>query len=293
MPRTEIRARTLYLYSELTEEAKARALEAYREERSSESLPWAGEVVESALQVAKEFGRVRDYSFGEDSPCYLSLQDWEPEDEDGNPLDAEWFAEVLREKGYPVDAKGVPSFPGRCGWTGYCFDDDAAEAVYLSLASGGTVRDAMRALARKVGEQLSAERTYLLSREAFEDGPAQDSEYTENGYPVESAGPPANPDRFALLARVEVEGGAFGVDFDAGPVLATWGTARLRQLETDGSGGEVADSLALESKDSLVSEFFTALKVVQEVTGDAPGYVVHFGPDALAAWRKAREEASK
>lgn len=149
MDRPATKTITLFSLPALKEhcpEAYAKVLALWKQCTASQEAPWATEVADSITSVVKACGgRVRnwvlDSSFGR---VNVEVDDYE--DDGKTPKGPEWFKrEVLKPNGY-LDSDGNPEFPGRCRFTGYCFDDDCLESVWMHMSSKSLLLSA--ALAR-------------------------------------------------------------------------------------------------------------------------------------------------
>ena len=175
----------LYSFSELSPEAKDRVIKnrITEAENDSDLLDHtAGEIVDSIRKFAEA--------------CGYTLQDWsisaysrnnKVRISGGDELDGRRaLAHVLRallSHGYARPKRFAEmTFPGVCGITGVCFDDDMIESVWNDLREGESLYRAFCHLADKAGDILEKENEYLTSREAIMETLDESEEiYTENG----------------------------------------------------------------------------------------------------------------
>jgi hypothetical protein len=176
----------LYCFAELSEDAKSRALGIARKRVESDpDCPAASECVDSLKAVADALGyRARDWSIGpyNRSPEFDIGEDYD--DADAKPIDrVRRFLAVLVSHGYtkPVRMDRM-KFPGVCGFTGVCFDEDVCETVWKSLREGHTFREAFDHAASRCCAICEDELEYQTSDEGIlEMLDEKEERYTEDG----------------------------------------------------------------------------------------------------------------
>lgn len=177
----------LYSYKELSPEAQATVIanKIKQAENDKYLLEHTSQEMLDSLKAILEACNLRlvDYSFG--SYCQnwkVKVDNYHVEYLEGNRALA-WFLRVLIDNGYarPKHFKDM-EFPGFCGFTGVCFDDDIVECVWKELLDGETVVNAFGQVAKMFCDTLENELTYLTSEEAILDYLDQSEEiYTEEG----------------------------------------------------------------------------------------------------------------
>jgi hypothetical protein len=179
---------TLYSYKELSDEAKATVLKNRIKEAEDDQYILehvSHELLDSLKAVCEACGvRLLDYSFGTyDRNWKVEISNYDVEDMSGNRALA-WFLRVLINNGYarPKHFRDM-EFPGVCGFTGVCFDDDVVETIWKGLLGGAAVRKAFDKVGYRFCEILEDEYRYLTSEECILDYLDKDEEiYTEHGY---------------------------------------------------------------------------------------------------------------
>ncbi len=169
----------LYSFKELSDEAKKRVIakEAEKADVDGSDLLASVKAVCEACNLS-----IRDYQWG------AYCQGWKLKVEgyndglQGNKALA-WFARILMTKGYSRPTKGWKmEFPGICGFTGVCYDEDVIESVWESLLEGETVRMAFDGVAGKACDILETELDYAQSEECILQYLDENAEiYTEEG----------------------------------------------------------------------------------------------------------------
>lgn len=177
----------IYSYKELSPEAQARVIDNKIKQAENDDylLEHTSQEMLDSLKAVCEACNLRlvDYSFG--SYCRnwkVGVNNYDVEDLEGNRALA-WFLRVLIDNGYarPKHFKDM-QFPGVCGFTGVCFDDDIVECVWNELLEGKPVRKAFDRVAKMFCDTLENEYAYLTSEEAILDYLDQSEEiYTEDG----------------------------------------------------------------------------------------------------------------
>ena len=171
----------LYSYSELSEQAQVRALAKKAEQVDTDHL---GDEMRASLKAVCEACSLRltDWNFG------AYCQDWKAkvtgsaDDYQGNKALA-WFLRVLMRHGYSRPSKFEElTFPGICGFTGVCYDEDVVETVWKSLLEGETVAEAFDQVAHTFSENWEREDDYQRTPEAIlEYLDTSEEVYTEEG----------------------------------------------------------------------------------------------------------------
>jgi hypothetical protein len=177
----------LYSYKELSPEAQARVItNKIRDAENDECLLefTSQEMLDSLKAVCEACNlRLVDYSFGIYCRNWnVSVNNCMVNDLEGNRALA-WFLRVLIDNGYarPKHFRDM-EFPGVCGFTGVCFDEDIVECVWKELLDGRTVRKAFDQVAKMFCDTLENEYAYLTSKECIMDYLDEDADiYTEEG----------------------------------------------------------------------------------------------------------------
>ena len=177
----------LYSYKELSPEAQATVIanKIKQAENDSYLLGHTSQEMLDSLKAVCEACNLRliDYSFGTYCRDWkVKVDNYHVEDLEGNRALA-WFLRVLIDNGYarPKHFKDM-EFPGVCGFTGVCFDDDIVECVWKELIGGESVRKAFDQVAKMFCDTLENEYAYLTSEECIKDYLDEDADiYTEEG----------------------------------------------------------------------------------------------------------------
>lgn len=177
----------LYSFEELSDDAKATVIaNRIKAARNDEwLLQFTSDDLLESLEAVTDACNLRlvDYSFG--SYCQgwkVKVRNYDLEDLEG-PRALAWFLRILMDHGYarPKHFNDM-EFPGICGFTGVCFDDDVVETVWKSLLDGNTVAKAFDQVAYRFCQILEAEYEYLTSEEAVMEYLDETVEiYTEDG----------------------------------------------------------------------------------------------------------------
>lgn len=93
------------------------------------------------------------------------------------------FLRCLMHHGYSRPARFVDMvFPGICGFTGMCYDEDIAQTIWDALLDGDEFQSAINKAARRIGEICEEDLEYRASREGIlEMLDASEEIYTESG----------------------------------------------------------------------------------------------------------------
>lgn len=128
----------LYSYNELSSEAQAKVIEREASRIANDSDDFTlSECMDSLKAVAGALGlRLKDWTVGPYNRGNFVRVDC---DDEGNKAMAR-FLRVLIEHGYtrPKTFKAM-KFPGVCGFTGVCFDEDVCEEIWKALLDGQTL----------------------------------------------------------------------------------------------------------------------------------------------------------
>lgn len=171
----------LFSYKELSQEAKAKVLQKHSE---NADLYFEQQEMLASMKAICEAANVRlyDWSFGSYCRNWKAKIQGNAEDLEGNRAVA-WFLRILINAGYdrPKKFKDM-RFPGVCGFTGNCYDDDFAQEIYDRLIEGNTVAKAFDFMADRACGICEKELEYKQSKECILDYLNQDEEiYTEDG----------------------------------------------------------------------------------------------------------------
>jgi len=170
-----------FSYKELSQEAKAKVLQRLSEQADLDFEQQ--DMLKSMKAICEESNlRLYDWSFGSYCRNWKAKVSGNAEDLEGNRAVA-WFLRILIRKGYerPKKFKDM-KFPGICGFTGMCYNDDFAQEIYDRLIEGNTVRKAFDFMADRACGMCEKELEYKKSEECILDYLDQDEEiYTEDG----------------------------------------------------------------------------------------------------------------
>jgi hypothetical protein len=171
----------LLSFKELSDDAKKRVLKDKAEDVYSDRDNFTlGECMDSLKAIV--------------SACDLRLSDWNigPHnrnnfakvecDDEGNRALAR-FLRVLLAHGYKRPKKFADMvFPGHCGFTGVCFDEDIAETVWKSLIGGETLGKAFDCAADEIASICEKDLEYRASEAGILECLDEDEEaYEEDG----------------------------------------------------------------------------------------------------------------
>lgn len=156
----------LLSYDELSPEAQAKVIDA----KIAQAVEWDPlehvypEVNDSLKAVIDAIPGIQltDYSYGAYNQNNKIKVSGSNEDESGGRA-LVILRRALIKNGYPKDL----SFPGICGFTGVCYDDDICESLVKNLRAGESFRDAFNSLADDLGNMLEKEYEYLTSKEVI------------------------------------------------------------------------------------------------------------------------------
>lgn len=174
-------ATQLYSYNELSDSAKARVI---RDKAENVETDYLGEEMLASLKAVCEACNLRpyDYSFGPYCQSWGIKVSGYNADLEGNKALA-WFLRILINHGHARPAKFADmTFPGVCGFTGVCYDEDVVETVWQCLLRGETVATAFDQVAHTFCELWESEDEYNRSEECILQYLDADEEiYTEDG----------------------------------------------------------------------------------------------------------------
>lgn len=176
----------LYSYSELSPEARSRVIRDRIKDAENDEmlLTYQMEEMADSLKAIAEAGdlTLTNWCFGPYERNYCADVRGHAADLEGGRALA-WFARVLIAAGHPrPKTMAGMTFPGVCGFTGVCYDDDIAESVWRGLIDGMTVKDAFTRAAQKLCHYCEKELDYLMSEDAvMETLDETAEEYTEAG----------------------------------------------------------------------------------------------------------------
>jgi hypothetical protein len=189
---------TTYKFSELQEEAKQHAIDAYREMLAQHGeIPWADDVVNSAKGAFDAMDGVTlvDYSIGIGSSSYLVVRF--DNDDIANLIGRRafaWYENHFIGK-YRITWSGIsrrntakfgtsyrPGMVKPCPFTGYYFDDVIVAHVFNALKEGYTIKYALKWIAQLAESELEREWEYYLSDECIiEEITANDYDFLGDG----------------------------------------------------------------------------------------------------------------
>lgn len=172
----------LYSFEELSGEAKERAIESAREAVWNDPDNFTlDECMVSLKAVADALDvRLTDWSIGpynRGNRCSCSS------DEEGNKAIAR-FLRVLMAHGYERPRRFADmKFPGICGFTGVCFDDDIVEAMWEALLEGNTLSKAFDSAADCIMRICEDDLEYCTTDEYLSERLSEEGEeiFMENG----------------------------------------------------------------------------------------------------------------
>jgi hypothetical protein len=167
----------LYSYSELSDEAKQQVIDNTREAILNDCEDFTlGECVDSLKAITSLFNvKIINYSLGAyNRSSHIRIAD------DGQTL--EDFTTMLLKYGYKKNESGRIEFPGVCGFTGVCYDDDIAQTIYESLIGGESLATAFNAVAERIMNICESELEYRTSKKGIlETLDTKNEIYTEDG----------------------------------------------------------------------------------------------------------------
>lgn len=176
----------IYSYQELTPEARERAIQSLMERNGEDpdAVQFTlSEMVDSLKAVAEACSlRLADWSLGTYCRDPRAEVRGNIADLEGNKARAA-FLRVLIGAGYARPKRFADmAFPGVCGFTGVCYDDTVAEAVWDALGWGETIAGGFRHAASALCDSAEKEYEWLCGREhALEYLDETEEQFLENG----------------------------------------------------------------------------------------------------------------
>ena len=180
----------LYTVQELKEQfpdAYKAAHRKYAETCCNQEVPWQSEIFDSLKAIISASGfTLKDWSLG--SSCNrsqsLTVESSDEREELAGKRALAAFAQVLTAHGYerPTFPGWGMKFPGVCGFTGYCADDDFADDIWNELKRGETLKDAIENQASTYATMIDSEIEQAESEDEFENqAEFGDWQFTEDG----------------------------------------------------------------------------------------------------------------
>ena len=177
----KIIATKLFSFTELSDDAKKRVLKDKADDIHNDPDNFTlDECMESLKAIVKACDlRLRDWNVGPYNRNNFAKVEC---DDEGNRALAR-FLRVLLSHGYTRPKKFADmEFPGHCGFTGVCFDDDIAETVWKSLLGGETLGKAFDCAADKIQSICEEDLDYRTSEDGIlECLDAEEEIYEEDG----------------------------------------------------------------------------------------------------------------
>ncbi len=188
-------------YEELSDEAKAIALEEYQKQCDNDGdIPWMDEIMDSMKKLIEMMDfKLNKWSIGPYAYSYMNVEGKNDSWEDLSGRRAFAFVEnhlfqylripwkgkkrweVAKYKGY--SAGRVPS----CPLTGVCYDDDFIDHLMNQLRDGSTIKEALESLATEASKLMELECENKRSKEYFIDHCVIDNTYfTEDGIEIDN-----------------------------------------------------------------------------------------------------------
>ena len=177
----------IYSFKELSDSSKARVIAQKADQVSDD---WTSqEIMASIKAICGALNlKMLDWSIGTYNQNWkLKISNYHVEDLSGGRALA-WFYHKIKEHGYEMrplftdDKRWHIDFPGVCGFTGACWDDNVLESIWNSLRAGNIVKEAFNGVAYDAGKWLEAEEDYQKSEECILQYLDQNEEiYDEDG----------------------------------------------------------------------------------------------------------------
>jgi hypothetical protein len=190
-----IEERKIYKFQELSEDAKKRAIEKYRE--SNDDIFWQSEIFDSFKAIFEHSNiKIRDYSLG---LCSRSIVKFDIEDQIGDLSGVRalaWLENNLLYKlrisrsEYLKKRKAYLSYGSEyrigkikpCPFTGVCYDETFLESLIEDLKSGSTIKEAYSSLADTYEKILQSEYDHQNSEDYISEHlTVNDYEFLETG----------------------------------------------------------------------------------------------------------------
>ena len=165
----------LFSFNELSEEAQEKVIEAKASDILNDPDNFTlDEAVDSLKKIVEATGaKLTDWQIG---PYYHGTRA-----SASYEVTFEEFRQVLLDHGYPQGV-GQVEFPGTCGFTGVCFDEDVAQTIHDELRDGETFSQAVNAAADKIRQICEDDLEWRASKEGILEYLDRDEEiYTEDG----------------------------------------------------------------------------------------------------------------
>jgi len=176
---------TLYSFNELSDSAKKRAIAAVASDTCDD---WNSDDIMESIEAVCEACNVRllEWSIGACNQNWkLKISTPHVGDVSGGRAMA-WFYGILKKHGYDrptiTNGKWEMKFPGVCGFTGVCWDENVCESIWEALRTGSTIKEAFNGVAYDAGQWLEKEEEYQRSEECIlQYLDAEEEVYTEDG----------------------------------------------------------------------------------------------------------------
>lgn len=172
----------LYSYKDLSDEAKQQVIKDIAQRESEDENFTLSECMDSLKSIVNSVGaKLSNWSVGPYSPSYACV-DHQNGLEGGRKTIALFFRALIKH-GYerPKHFKDM-QFPGICGFTGVCFDDDIAQDIWNELLSGSSFSSAVNVAADTIRKICEDDLSYRTSEEGILETLDQNEEiYLEDG----------------------------------------------------------------------------------------------------------------
>lgn len=162
---------TLFSYAELSAEVQEKVLDRLVKERENDHdlhEYTLRECMDSLTKITEDWGYpLIDWSVGPHDRCFARIRHSHNEMPMGHKALAS-FLRLLINKGYerPKHFKDM-QFPGVCGFTGVCFDDDLCETIWTKLLGGSGIATAIDACADRIGKICEEDIEYQCKKETI------------------------------------------------------------------------------------------------------------------------------
>lgn len=177
----------LYSYSELNSEAQERVLKNHSESVYSDPNDFTlSECIDSLKAITDAIGTpLRAWQMGpfnHNNYAKVDALTYDYEEVDSGPKTVATFLRMLITYGYtrPKHFQDM-EFPGICGFTGICFDDDLCEFLWKELLTGETWQQAIYNCADHIGSISEKDLEWRASKESFLDYNDGQEIYTRDG----------------------------------------------------------------------------------------------------------------
>lgn len=188
---------TLYKFDELSDDAKKRARDRYREKQAQWGLDWHGETIGSLKALFDHCSGVKltDYEISLCSHSFLRVEFTQDEAAELHGARAMAWLEnnLLADLRIPWSGKrrnetrkyGASYRPGQIQpgpFTGYCADDDYLDCLIKEVRAGFTLKESFQSLATVCQAILQDEHDYESSDEYIDERLSDgNTEFTESG----------------------------------------------------------------------------------------------------------------